>query len=168
MWDFPFSNPFRFYWCLYLCSAKSTDSSTLKHHNFFQHYNKRKGTHTFVLRLLIFRIFSNKKFLNPVTSTSVRDLEKLLWFFQRFVFQRKVKSWFFVTFNIFLSHIFHGNFIEFPQVLQKIWKFSCSILSIFKIFLDYFTFPCYKETDDISTCLCLQPALNGLYKGILI
>ena len=115
MWDFPFSNPFRFYWCFYLCSEKSTDSSTLKHHNFFQHYNKRKGTHTFVFRLLIFRIFSNKKFLNPVTSASVRDVEKLLWFFQKFIFQRKVKSWFFVTFNVFLSHIFPENFIEFSS-----------------------------------------------------
>ena len=138
MWDFPFSNPFRFYWCLYLCSAKSTDSSTLKHHNFFQHYNKRKGTHTFVLRLLIFRIFSNKKFLNPVTSASVRDLEKLLWFFQRFVFQRKVKSWFFVTFNVFLSHIFPENFIEFSSSPSEDMKtfllFIINFQNFFRLF----------------------------------
>ena len=30
------------------------------------------------------------------------------------------KSWFFVTFNIFLRHIFPGNFIEILQVVQKI------------------------------------------------
>ena len=31
-----------------------------------------------------------------------------------------VKPWFFVTFNIILKHIFFENFIEFPQVVQKI------------------------------------------------
>ena len=31
-----------------------------------------------------------------------------------------VKPWFFVTFNIILKHIFPENFIEFPQVVQKI------------------------------------------------
>ena len=30
------------------------------------------------------------------------------------------KSWFFVTLNIFLRHIFPGNFIEILQVVQKI------------------------------------------------
>ena len=138
MRDFPFSNPFRFYWCFYLCSEKSTDSSTLKHHNFFQHYNKRKGTHTFVLRLLIFRIFSNKKFLNPVTSASVRDVEKLLWFFQNFIFQRKVKSWFFVTFNVFLSHIFPENFIEFSSSPSEDMKtfllFIINFQNFFRLF----------------------------------
>ena len=138
MRDFPFLNPFRFYWCFYLCSEKSTDSSTLKHHNFFQHYNKRKGTHTFVLRLLIFRIFSNKKFLNPVTSASVRDVEKLLWFFQKFIFQRKVKSWFFVTFNVFLSHIFPENFIEFSSSPSEDMKtfllFIINFQNFFRLF----------------------------------
>ena len=138
MRDFPFSNPFRFYWCFFLCSEKSTDSSTLKHHNFFQHYNKRKGTHTFVFRLLIFRIFSNKKFLNPVTSASVRDVEKLLWFFQNFIFQRKVKSWFFVTFNVFLSHIFPENFIEFSSSPSEDMKtfllFIINFQNFFRLF----------------------------------
>ena len=34
----------------------------------------------------------------------------------------RVKLWLFVTFNIILRHIhiFSENFIEFPQVLQKI------------------------------------------------
>ena len=33
------------------------------------------------------------------------------------------KSWFFVTFNIniIMSHILPENFIEIPQVVQKIW-----------------------------------------------
>ena len=32
----------------------------------------------------------------------------------------RVQPWFFVTFNIMLKHIFPENFIEFPQVVQKI------------------------------------------------
>ena len=32
----------------------------------------------------------------------------------------RVKPWFFVTFNTILRHIFPENFIEFPQVVQKI------------------------------------------------
>ena len=31
-----------------------------------------------------------------------------------------VKPWFFVTFNIIARYIFPGNFIEIPQVIQKI------------------------------------------------
>ena len=34
--------------------------------------------------------------------------------------EERVKPWFFVTFNIILRHIFPENFIEFPQVVQKI------------------------------------------------
>ena len=40
----------------------------------------------------------------------------------------KVKAWIFVTFNIFISQIFRENFIEILQVVQKIWRFSPSIL----------------------------------------
>ena len=32
----------------------------------------------------------------------------------------RVKPWFFVTFNITVGHIFPENFIEVPQVVQKI------------------------------------------------
>ena len=34
--------------------------------------------------------------------------------------EERVKSWFFVTFNIIISHILSENFIEIPQVVQKI------------------------------------------------
>ena len=34
--------------------------------------------------------------------------------------KESVKLWFFVTFNIILKHILPENFIEFPQVVQKI------------------------------------------------
>ena len=39
----------------------------------------------------------------------------------------KLKLWFFLTFNIILKHIFPESFIEFPQVVQKIWRISLSI-----------------------------------------
>ena len=35
-------------------------------------------------------------------------------------FIERVEPWFFATFNIILKHIFPENFIEFPQVVQKI------------------------------------------------
>ena len=34
--------------------------------------------------------------------------------------KEKVKPWFFVNFNIIISHIFPENFIEIHQVVQKI------------------------------------------------
>ena len=61
--------------------------------------------------------------------------------------KERVKPWFFVTFNIIISNIFPENFIEIPQVVHKIWSFS---LPIFAIFIDFLTFPCYKETDDVN------------------
>ena len=42
-----------------------------------------------------------------------------------------MKPWFLVTFNIILRHIFPENFIEFPQVVQMIWRNSLSILANF-------------------------------------
>ena len=52
----------------------------------------------------------------------------------------RVKSWFFVTFNINSKHIFSENFIEFPQVVQKIGRNSLSILAIFIIFPQFYGF----------------------------
>ena len=47
-----------------------------------------------------------------------------LWFFKKCFknvsSKERVKPWFFETFNIIISHIFPGNFIEIPQVVQKI------------------------------------------------
>ena len=45
--------------------------------------------------------------------------------------KERVKPCFFLTFNIILRHIFPEKFIEFPQVAQKIWRNSLSILPIF-------------------------------------
>ena len=50
----------------------------------------------------------------------------------------RVTLWFFVTFNIIISHIFPENSIEIPQVVQKIRKLSLSILAIFIKFHQFF------------------------------
>ena len=34
--------------------------------------------------------------------------------------KERVKAWFFVTFNIIISHIFPENFIEITQVVQNL------------------------------------------------
>ena len=51
-----------------------------------------------------------------------------------------VKTCFFVAFNIIISLIFLKNFIEIPQVVQKIWRISPSILVIFVDFHWFFGF----------------------------
>ena len=40
-----------------------------------------------------------------------------------------------------LSHVFPENFIEILQVVQKILRFSLSIITIFVDFSDFLTFP---------------------------
>ena len=37
--------------------------------------------------------------------------------------KQRVQPYFFVTFNIIISHIFPENFIGIPQVAQKVWRF---------------------------------------------
>ena len=56
-----------------------------------------------------------------------------------------VNSWFFVTFNfltfnIIISHIIPENFIEIPQVVQKIWRLSLTKLASFIDFYQFFGF----------------------------
>ena len=51
---------------------------------------------------------------------------------------------FFVTFDIIIGYIFTENFIEIPQVVQKICRFSPSILIIFIIFWIFLKFPYRK------------------------
>ena len=60
------------------------------------------------------------------------------------------KPWFFLTFSIIIKHIFPEDFIEIRQFVQKIWIISLSILANFINFLDFLTFPCYKETNDVG------------------
>ena len=53
-------------------------------------------------------------------------------------------------FNIIVSDIFPENFIEIPHLVQKIRRFSSSILTIFVNVSDILTFSCCKETNDVS------------------
>ena len=55
-----------------------------------------------------------------------------------------------MTFNVSINHIFLKIFIEIAQVIQKMWRFSPSILNIFIDFLDFLTFLCCKDTNDAS------------------
>ena len=67
--------------------------------------------------------------------------------------KERAKTRFLVTFNIIISHIFLENFIEIPQVVQKILRISLSILAIFINFinfLNFLTFLCFKGTNDVS------------------
>ena len=54
--------------------------------------------------------------------------------------KQKVKPWFLMTFNIIISHVFPENFIDFPHVVQKIWKNSLLMLAIFINFPQFFEF----------------------------
>ena len=60
--------------------------------------------------------------------------------------RERVKPWLFVTFNNIISQIFPENFIEIPEVVKKIWKFSWSMLTVFIDFADFLTYTCYKKT----------------------
>ena len=53
-------------------------------------------------------------------------------------------------FNIIVSYIFPENFIEILQVVQKIWRFSSSLSTIFVNYLDFLTFSRYKNTNDVT------------------
>ena len=58
---------------------------------------------------------------------------------------------FLFNFNIIISHTFPENvIIKIPQVVQKIWRFSPSILALFIYFSDFLTFPYYKETNGVT------------------
>ena len=60
-------------------------------------------------------------------------------FQKMYLLKRGWNPGFFGTVNIILKHIFPENFIEFPEVVQKIWRN-----------LEFLTLHCYKETNDIS------------------
>ena len=71
-------------------------------------------------------------------------------FFKNVFSRERMKPWFFVTFNIIIIHIFPENLIGISQIVQKIWRTSPSILTIFISFLNFLTFPSYKETNNAS------------------
>ena len=103
---------------------------------------------------------------------TLKMLEGPIWlptpkcgFTQNISSRERVKPWFFVSFNI-ISHIFPENFIEFPQVIQKIWRFSPSILTIFINFEDFLTYPCHKETNEVSILQMMSKFCWKNMKGV--
>ena len=77
----------------------------------------------------------------------------------------------FVTFDIIKSHSFSEKFIEIPQVVQKIWRFSPSMLTVFINFSYYWHFLVTKNlmTSAYNTrCqqfFCFQSTLNRLFNN---
>ena len=78
-------------------------------------------------------------------------------FSENVFFRERMRPCFFVffvfnfNFNIIISHIFPENvIIKIPQVVQKIWRFSPSILTLFIYFSDYLIFHYYKETNGVT------------------
>ena len=57
-----------------------------------------------------------------------------------YLLNREWNHGFFVTFKIIIRYIFSENFIEIPQVVQKLWRISQSILAIFIDFYQFFRF----------------------------
>ena len=52
-------------------------------------------------------------------------------FLKFYILERGWSPWFFVNFNISISHIFSENFIEIADVVHKIWRFPPLGLTIF-------------------------------------
>ena len=87
--------------------------------------------------------------------------------------RERVKPCVFVTFNnIHKAHL-SWKFIEIPYVVPKIWRFSPSRLTIFIDFSDFLTFPCCKETNDVTynrwcqQCFYIQVTLNRLFNNCI-
>ena len=101
--------------------------------------------------LAVLRTLSNlqKKFMKNSIS---RPKLQLLNFLAKFLTEKKylmktltlkrLRGWNpgFLWLLILSEDIFPGNFIEFPQVVQKIWTISLSILTIFIHFHRFFGF----------------------------
>ena len=118
--------------------------------------------HPYILRKRVFKIFEKEnsnfqkcrkmlslKVIQLIWSyfkwfLTVKRLGALVWlhcgFSKNVSSKERVKSWFFVTFNIIISYIFPENFIEIAQRVQKIWRISLSILAMFINFHQFFGF----------------------------
>ena len=64
--------------------------------------------------------------------------------FQKCIFRDMAKPCLFVTFNVIRSYTFCDSFIEILQVVQKISRFSSSMVTIL---ITLFTSPCHKTYD---------------------
>ena len=95
--------------------------------------------------------------------------------------KERVEAWLFLTFNIIITDIFPENFIDIPQVVQKMWRLYLPILAIFlnlHIFFGFFDIFLSQRnwwrqliTDDVgifSLSTCFKQIVEQLYKVILI
>ena len=113
-----------------------------------------------------------------LTSLTLKDTSSSIWslpysFSKNSSSRERVRPCYLVTFNIIISHIFSENFIKIRHIVQKIWRFCPSILTIFIEFSDFLTFPCYKgkiletgkgmEKSTKSKCL-FKNAMNMRFK----
>ena len=116
------------------------------------------------------RIFNPKKVRGSVWSSP-------LWLSKNVTSKERVKPCFFVNFNIMINHIFPSNFSKIPQVGQKIWKLSPSILAISIDHHRFFGFFCISlllrnywhqlVTDEVSIfslSICFNRLFNNYIK----
>ena len=95
--------------------------------------------------------------------------------------KERVEAWLFLTFNIIITDIFPENFIDIPQIVQKMWRLYLPILAIFlnlHIFFGFFDIFLSQRnwwrqliTDDVgifSLSTCFKQIVEQLYKVILI
>ena len=78
--------------------------------------------------------------------------------------RERVKPWFFDDFW------YYHTSLQIPQNVKKISRFSPSILTIFIDSLDFLTFPCYKEINDLSimSVFChFQSILKRLFNKLI-
>ena len=75
---------------------------------------------------------------NPKTAGGRGQFDPPCGFLKNVFFKERVKPWFFVTFNFIVRYIYPENFIEFAQVVQKIWRNYMSILANFYQFSSIF------------------------------
>ena len=74
--------------------------------------------------------------------------------------KERVKGWFFVTFNIIISRIFHWNSSNRSEDMKS---FSVNISCFHRfplVFWIFLIFPCYKETNDVSLEQIMSPFLH--------
>ena len=81
--------------------------------------------------------------------------------------------YFFPILQLLYQHKPHTSWKLIPQVVQKIWRFSSSALTIFIKFLDFLACPCYKLTNDVdiwqkmSKFFHFQPTLKRLFNNCI-
>ena len=80
------------------------------------------------------------------------NLTILFGFLKNASSEEKVKPWFFVTFNITISHILGKLHLNSSSRSEDMKNFSFNISYFYRFSSSFWilTFPCYKETSDVS------------------